>query len=255
MKILNIISIVIALSFINHLTAKELENTAFIEDINSSFIENNASDTDESFSVLQGQEDYFAEIENLEDNSNDLDTQVGLSEFEKLFVNHTAYNFYKAGIKALYQGDYKIAYENAMNAKDIVDNTELNTSTIALPFMPSYMRETSYSPKKIYYKIVKQKEYQLKRLVVKAKLISPPIASLVIHRTSTTIDVILRNHGDLPFDDFEVLVNEEPIALYEKLLPNEEKVIKIQKAPKLFEVSFKEKYGFAPESFMLNEDY
>jgi len=178
-----------------------------------------------------------------------------ISEFEKLFVNHIAYNYYKNGINSLYEGDYKKAYENAMNAKEIVDNTDLNTTTIALAFMPSYLRESAYSPKRIYYKIVKQKQYKLKRLIVKAKLISPPIASLVIHRTSTTIDVILKNYGDLPLDEFEVFVNEQSIAFYEKVLPNEEKTIKIQKAPKLYEVSFKEKYGFAPKSFMLEEEY
>lgn len=178
-----------------------------------------------------------------------------LSEFEKLFVNHVAYNYYKNGIKALYQSDYKSAYDNAMNAKDIVDNTELNKTTIALPYMPSFMRETSYAPKRTYYKIIKEKVYELKRLIRKAKLMSPPIASVVIRRTSTTIDVILKNYGDLPFDEFEVLVNEKRIALFDKLLPNQEKTIKINKAPKLYEVSFKEKYGFAPKSFMLSEDY
>ena len=245
MKILNIISIVLVLSFINPLAAQDDSNSTLIQDPNL---------TEVNYSVLTDSDDNSS----LQDNNSTialLAEPKKLSEFEKLFVNHIAYNYYKKAITALYSDNYKSAYENAMRAKDIVDNTELNTSTIALPFMPSYVRETAYSPKRTYYKIVKEKEYKLKRLVVKAKLMSPPIASLVIHRTSTTTDIILRNHGDLPFDDFKVLVNDKQIALYEKLLPNEEKIIKINRAPKLYEVSFKEKYGFAPKSFMITEEY
>lgn len=235
MKILNILQIVLTLSLTSYLYADVISESISTSDNNAT----QASQTAD-INATQLQKKFESKT---------------LSEFEKLFINHVAFNYYKSGITALYQGDYKAAYENAMKAQEIVDNTDLNTTTIALPFMPSYIRETSYSPKRTYYKIVKQKEYKLKRLITKAKLISPPIASMVIHRTSTTIDIILRNHGDLPFDDFEVFVNEKPIALYEKLLPNEEKTIKIQKAPKLYEVSFKEKYGFAPKSFMLSEEY
>jgi len=241
MKILNIISIVLALSFFNPLIARD-DNNLTSADTTST----NAWDAELNNNGWAEQNVTVAE--------NEVKSKK-LSEFEKLFINHTAFNYYKTAIMALYADDYKNAYENAMKAKEIVDNTELNSTTIALPFMPSYVRETSYSPKRTYYKIVKQKEYKLKRLITKAKLISPPIASVVIHRTSTTIDIILRNHGDLPFDNFEVLVNDERIALYEKLLPNEEKTVKIEKAPKLYEVSFKEKYGFAPKSFMLEEEY
>lgn len=254
MKILNILPIVLVISLATVVLAENV-NTADVENSKDTAIDNNATfveDANDSF-VEDANTTTWDEESSTQD-SGYIETKK-LSEFEKLFVNHTAFNFYKTGILSLYQGDYKSAYENAMSAKDIVDNTELNATTIALPFMPSFVRESAYSPKRTFYKIVKQKEYKLKRLVTKAKLISPPIASVVIHRTSTTIDIILRNHGDLPFDEFEVLVNEEPIAMYEKLLPNEEKTIKIQSAPKLYEVSFKEKYGFAPKSFMLSEEY
>ena len=246
MKILNIITIVLALGLSTLTFADAEDSNSSLADINTTMLDANVTYTEDLNNTAMD-ENTTSVIES--------DGSKRLSEFEKLFVNHIAYNYYKAGVTALYEDNYKSAYENAMNAKDIVDNTELNTTTIALPFMPSFVRESSYAPKRTYYKIVKQKEYKLKRLVTKAKLISPPIASLVIHRTSTTIDIILRNHGDLPFDDFEVFVNDERIALYEKLLPNEEKTIKIEKAPKLYEVSFKEKYGFAPKSFMLTEEY
>jgi len=232
-----------------------LTSTLIAEEVDVAKFDSNTTALDKNVSTQID----MSEDENIEDDqmiSQEPEIQKeSLSEFEKLFVNHIAYNYYKTAIKALYQDDYKSAYENAMNAKDIVDNTDLNITTIALPFMPSFMRESSYSPKRTYYKIIKEKEYELKRLITKVKLISPPIASVVIHRSSTTIDVILRNHGDLPFDKFEVLVNEKPIALFNKLLPNEEQTIRIEKAPKLYEVSFKEKYGFAPKSFVLDEGY
>lgn len=180
--------------------------------------------------------------------------EASMSSFEKLFVNHSAYIYYEDSIKSLYKNDYKQAYSLAMKAKDIIDNTQEMDQFIALPYMPSYMRETSFSPKRVYYKIVEYKPYHLKRLITKAKLISPPIASVVISRTSTSLGLKVKNYGDLPLDEFEVLVNDAVIASFDKILPNEEKYIRVESAPTLYELSFKEKYGFAPNSMMLSED-
>lgn len=183
-----------------------------------------------------------------------MEVSEDMSEFEKLFVNHSAYIYYLKGIEEIQVANYKSAYENAMKAKAIIDNTNKpNEQVIALPYMPNYVRESSFTPKRIYYKTVKAKPYELKRLITKAKLISPPIASVVLKRTSTYIEVITRNYGDLPLDEFELLVNEESIVKYEKILPNEQKITRIGVAPSLFEISFKEKYGFAPKSIMLSE--
>ncbi len=193
-------------------------------------------------------------VESVEQNAT-IEEKKEMSEFEKLFVNHSAYNYYEKAIESLYKSDYKAAYKNAMSAKEIVDNTDADASqTIALPYMPNYVRESGLTPKRIYYKIVHSKPYELKRVVIKAKLISPPIASVVIKRTSTFMELIVRNYGDLPLDDFEVLLNDESLAKFEKILPNEQKIIRIDKAPTLYEISFKEKYGFAPGSMMLSED-
>ena len=195
-------------------------------------------------------EDTLSENEAIED-----DKDKVFTAFEKLFVNHTAHIYYTTAINELYQSNYKAAYENAMKAKAIYDNTDDNVSqVIALPYMPSFIRESGYTPKRIYYKMVKPKSYELKRLITKIKLISPPIASVVLKRTSTYIDVIIRNYGDLPLDDFELLLNDESIAKYEKILPNEEKAFRIESSPILYELAFKEKYGFAPNSILLSED-
>ena len=190
----------------------------------------------------------------VEDLNETMEISKDMSEFEKLFVNHSAYNYYLKGIEELQVLNYKDAYENAMKAKAIIDNTsKANEQVIALPYMPAYVRESSYTPKKIYYKMVKSKPYELKRLITKAKLISPPVASVVLKRTSTYIEVITRNYGDLPLDEFELLVNDESIVKYDKILPNEQQTTRISAAPSLFEISFKEKYGFAPNSIMLSE--
>ena len=190
-------------------------------------------------------------------NSTDVNTSIEvttLSEFEKLFVNHSAYIYYEKAVEEIYNGNYKAAYENAMLAKNIVDNTDDKESQIiALPYMPNYVRESGLTPKRIYYKIVKAKPYELKRVITKAKLISPPMASVILKRTSTYMEVIVRNYGDLPLDEFELLLNDEQIAKFDKILPNEEKIIHLDKAPTLYEISFKEKYGFAPKSIMLSE--
>lgn len=186
--------------------------------------------------------------------STDYTAEPVMSSFEKLFVNHSAYRYYQDSIKSLYINDYKTAYSLAMKAKEIIDNTEDQDQFIALPYMPSYMRETAYSPKRVYYKIVEYKPYNLKRLITKAKLISPPIASVVINRTSTYMALTIKNYGDLPLDEFKVLINDEVVGSFDKILPNEEKYVRVEKAPTLYELAFKEKYGFAPDSMMLSED-
>lgn len=178
-----------------------------------------------------------------------------MSAFEKLFVNHSAYIYYSKGVEELYKSNYKSAYENAMKAKEIIDNTDnINEQIIALPYMPSFVRETAYSPKRIYYKIVKAKVYELRKLIVKAKLISPPIASVIVKKTSTYMEIIIRNFGDLPLDEFELLINEKSMVKYDKILPNDKKTIRVDIVEEFHEISFKEKYGFAPSSIMLSED-
>lgn len=195
-------------------------------------------------------EDAFA----VEDVNDTMKVSQNMSEFEKLFINHSAHIYYIKAIDELQKANYKVAYENAMKAKVIFDNTnEGESQVIALPYMPSYIRESSYTPKRIYYKVVKPKPYELKRLITKTKLISPPVASVVLKRTSTYMEVITKNYGDLPLDEFEVLLNDESIVKYEKILPNEQKITRVELAPSLYEISFKEKYGFAPNSIMLSE--
>jgi len=182
-------------------------------------------------------------------------SEQDISPFEKLFVNHMAYLYYNKGIEALYKDNYKDAYNFAMKAKAIMDNTEdTKDLTIALPYMPNYVRESAYAPKRIYYKIIKYKPYELKRLITKAKLISPPLAAITLNKTSTYISLHIKNYGDLPLDDFEVLLNDKSIVKYDKILVGEEKTIRIDEAPVLYEIAFKEKYGFAPNSITLSED-
>ena len=222
-------------------------------------IVNETSDSRDRFQeVVEAPADDIYSDDDLYDTTEDenkvMQVSDNISEFEKLFVNHSAHIYYTRAIDELHKANYKAAYENAMKAKVIYDNTDkTDEQVIALPYMPSYVRDSAYTAKRIYYKVVKPKPYELKRLITKAKLISPPIASVVLKRTSTYMDLITKNYGDLPLDEFEVLLNDESIVKYEKILPNEQKVTRIELAPTLYEISFKEKYGFAPNSIMLSE--
>jgi hypothetical protein len=121
--------------------------------------------------------------------------------------------------------------------------------------MPSYLRESSYAPKKIYYKNIVYKSYEIERLITKIKLLSPPIPSVIIKRTSTYIDIIIRNYGDLPLDKFTLLIDGQSVIMYPKILPKEEKKFRLDKAPQIHELSFKETYGFAPDAIIVNEGY
>jgi len=255
-------------------SAEKYENNATVEEEYSENENNNTEKSDENLTkeleevnnevvvdvnvTEQIEENISQKVDDNSTNTVDKVEQTyesSLSSFEKLFVNHSAYRYYLDGIKMLYEKNYKSAYEFAMKAKMIYDNTlEKENLAIALPYLPSYVRESSYSPKRIYYKMVKYRDYELKRLIVKAKLISPPIASIIINRTSTYVNIVIKNYGDLPLDDFEVLINDESIASFEKILPNEEKKVRVESSPILYELSFKEKYGFAPKSIMLDGD-
>ena len=229
MKNINILFIISALLLNFNLFALELDNNTSISQ-------------DENMTL------------NIVDDSNNTQALV-ITPFESLFVNHMAYLYYNKGIQALYKGDYKTAYNFAMKAQAITDNTEQEKDlTIALPYLPNYVRESAYAPKRIYYKIIKYKPYELKRLITKTKLISPPIATISLNRTSTYISMHIKNFGDLPLDNFEVLLNDKLIAKYDKILVGEDKIIRINKAPILYEISFKEKYGFAPQNITLSED-
>ena len=181
------------------------------------------------------------------------ETPQSMSKFEKMFVNHLAYINYNDSINALYNNDYKKAYTLAMEAKNIFKQDE--TKLIPLAYMPSYLRETAYAPKKIYYKVVVHKTYELHRLVTKIKLMSPPMASVVVKRSSTNIEIIIRNYGDLPLDNFELLIDGQSIIKYNKINPNDEKRYIYEKAPQIHEIAFHEEYGFAPNAIVINEGY
>ncbi len=225
------------------------------EDLNTSATEEPTQEPtqeDDNSSSLDDEDGLGVDV--VEEGSEGTNKNASMSEFEKLFVHHAAYIYYNKAIDAMFQADYKTAYDYAMSAQKIYDNTDLNGSqVIALPYMPSYIRESAYAPKRIYYKMVKPKPYELRRVITKIKLISPPIASVVVKRTSTYVEIITKNYGDLPLDRFELFLNDEKLVSYEKILPNEQKVFHLDGAPQLYELSFKEKYGFAPKSILLSE--
>ena len=182
------------------------------------------------------------------------ETVVPKTQFEKSFPNHIAYKFYSKGVEALYRGDYKAAYSNAMKARAIYDIKEGQLGVIPLPYLPGFVKETAYSPKRFYYKIVKFQPYELRKLIIKAKLISPPIASVVIKKRSTSTDVIVRNFGDLPLDGFKLFINDKEVVGYDKINPNEEKIYSYDSADKIYRLSFTEEYGFAPQSMTIAEE-
>jgi len=180
-------------------------------------------------------------------------SQRELSDFEKQFVNHIAYNHYKKAIELLYKKEHKSAYEEASKAKEFFDN-EMENENIVLPYIPGFIRESAQTPKRIYYKILIEKDYELKRLIRKIKLLNPPIPLIVLNQTSTYIDVIIKNVGDLPLDNFLVEVNFEEAARFEKINPNESKTYRYSNSVKIEDLSFKEDYGFAPSAIELSNE-
>ena len=259
MKIFLILSLIIlTLSAQELLGAKDtnetvVEKTVVVADIN---LTNDANETllveDSNITIVEDINSTLIEDANL---TNESEESTKIGKFEETFVNHTAYISYQNAIKTMYEGNYKDAYAHAMNARKIFYAGDAKEQIIPIPYMPSYVRESAYSPKRIYYKLLKYKQYELRRVITKIKLMSPPIATVILKRTSTYIDIIVRNYGDLPLDDFEILLNNQSMVKYEKILPNEEKIYKYESAPALHEISFKEEFGFAPNSIMLNEGY
>jgi len=174
--------------------------------------------------------------------------------FEKTFVNHIAYNHYENAIKLMYQKKHKEAYAEAMKAKDVYDNIAKKEQTINLPYIPGYIRESAQTPRRTYYKIVKQKTYELKRLIRKIKLLDPPIPFVVLNQTSTYIDVTVTNFGDTPLDNLVVEINFEKAAVFDKINPKESKTVRFDKSMNIEQISFTEEYGFAPAQIDLTQE-
>jgi hypothetical protein len=173
------------------------------------------------------------------------------SKFEKQYINHIAFNNYKKAVKLLYDGDYKQAYKLVMKAKEYYDENDRNK--VPLPYISGYLREQAFTPRRIYYKMLVDREYELTRLIRKIKLLSPPIAMVVIKRTSTYIQIDIQNIGDLPLDKFEIYLNDEKVVAFDKINPDETKQYIYKEAPVLDTISFKEAYGFAPDSISMGE--
>jgi hypothetical protein len=76
----------------------------------------------------------------------------------------------------------------------------------------------------------------------------------VIKKRSTSTDIIIRNYGDLPLDNFKILINSKEVVSFDKINPNEEKTYTYDFSGKIYEVSFKEEYGFGADSIMINEE-
>ena len=218
-----------------------------MEDANSTALTEDANNTtvaqDENITSLE-------ESNTLEQNQ----TVVSHSQFEKSFPNHIAYKFYKKGVEALKEGDYKKAYENSMNARAIYNIKKGQYGVIPLPYLAGFLKETSYTPKRFYYKIIEFKPYELRKLIIKSKLISPPIASVVIKKRSTSTDIIVKNYGDLPLDGFGITINNKKVVSYDKINPNEQKIYSYDSSETVYTISFTEEYGFAPESMNIEEE-
>jgi len=177
-----------------------------------------------------------------------------LSLFEKLFVNHLAYNHYKKAIKLMYEKKHKLAYKEAMIAKNMYDNSLKKEKIIDLPYIPGYIRQSAQAPRRVYYKILKKQVYEIDRLIRKIKLLNPPIASIVLNKTSTYIDISITNDGDLPFDNFIIEINYEKVASFDKIAPKETKTFRYYIDSNIEQISFKEEYGFAPAPIELTNE-
>ncbi len=173
-----------------------------------------------------------------------IDTTRKFSHFEKTFVYHVAYNHYKKAIKHMYAKEHKEAYDEAIKAKNIFLNQKNNK--IALPYMPGYVRENAQTPRRIYYKIIEEQNYELTRLIRKIKLLNPPIPMVILNQTSTYVDIQIQNLGDVPLDKFGIEINYEKIITFDKINPNETKTYRYNKTVQLEQLTFSEEYGFIP---------
>jgi hypothetical protein len=168
--------------------------------------------------------DYIDNINNIDnidniDNTDTIETnqeERTFTQFEKTFIYHTAYNHYKKAIDLMYKNNHKDAYTNAMIAKDIYDYNATKTNEIILPHIPGYIRQSAQAPTKINYKIFETKNYELKRLIRKIKLLNPPIPLVVFAKTSTYIDITVENFGDLPLDNFTIFINGNKAHIFKK---------------------------------------
>ena len=175
-----------------------------------------------------------------------------ISQFEKSFINHIAYNKYKKAIKFMYDKKHKEAYKLAAEAKELYKDNKENV--IDLPYIPGYIRENAHTPRRIYYKIIKQQEYEINRLIRKIKLLNPPIPMIVFNKTSTYIDITITNVGDTPFDKLAIEINYEPVVVFDKIEPNETKTYRYNSSVQIETISFKEEYGFAPNSIEFEQE-
>ena len=176
------------------------------------------------------------------------------SLFEKKFINHIAYNHYKNAIKLMYKKKHKEAYEEAIKAKKVYDNSLKEEQIIALPYIPGYVRESAQTPRRTFYKIVEEHIYELTRLIRKIKLLNPPIPFIVLNQTSTYIDITVENFGDTPLDNLAIEVNYEKAATFEKIYPFKSKTIRFHKTMKIEQISFTEDYGFAPSIIEFDQE-
>ena len=188
-----------------------------------------------------------------ENNATKKEQENTLTQFERSFPNHIAYDNYQKAIKNLYKGDYKTAYDYAMKARDIYDINKTEQQVIPLPFIPNFAKESPYSPKRVYYKVIEYKPYELNRVIKKIKLLSPPIPSVILKKRSTMIELDVTNFGDLPLDNFEIFINGKKVESFYKIEPNQTKNVFLDDIDEIYEITFKEQYGFAPGNITINE--
>ncbi len=179
---------------------------------------------------------------------NEENTERTYTKFEKSFVNHIAYNHYKKAVDFMYEKNHTEAYDEAIKAKEVYDNSlNKDEQVINLPYVPGFVRESAQTPKRIYYKIMKEYEYEIQRLITKIKLLNPPIPFIILNKTSTYIDITIVNYGDTPLDKFEIDINYETVKVFDKINPKAKKTFRVNKAMEIEQISFKEAYGFAPK--------
>ncbi len=226
-------------------TQSQLTSLATIEDDNTTVAADaNTTTVEDTNTTQQVVEENNATVQN--DDKQVPQQNRTYTLFEKKFINHLAYNHYEKAIKLLYEKNNQEAYAEAMQAKEVYDNELKEEKTIELPYIPGYIRQSAQTPKRIYYKIVKKHIYELKRLIRKIKLLNPPIPFVVINKTSTYIEVSVKNYGDTPLDNLVVEINYEQVAVFAKINPGDTKTVRYNKTMDISQISFSEDYGFAP---------
>ena len=186
---------------------------------------------------------------------NSIFADISPQEYKKMLPNHQAYNYYKMSKYAFEKENYIVAYKYAIKAKSLYNNK--NSRSIKLPYLPDFLRESAFAPKRILYQFMDVKGYEVDRLIKKIKLLAPPVAFVTINRTGSSFIIMVKNMGKLPLDQFGVLINKKYNHMFNQIKPDESSSYTLNidlSTNSLDSILFSEEHGFVPKEIEFSKE-